>query len=120
MEQLKEVLVVYHVNKGRGVRSAERGVAAIDDALEVLRGDLGRGDVQGEDLVGQLGEAEIFPALPRGGDGDRLGDVQAAVGGEALEDDLFEGELQGRVSGWCIQGLEARERTSSSSPRVLK
>lgn len=72
---------------------AERRVAAVDDALEVVTGDLGRRYIEGKDLEGQVGEGEVLPALPLASNGNMLGDEQAAVRGEALEDYLFKGEL---------------------------
>lgn len=55
-------------------------------------------------MEGELGERQVFPALPARCGGDFFGDVQAAIGGEALEHDVFEGQLQsvGSVSGSCV------------------
>lgn len=79
--------------QGSRLRGAESGVAAVDDVLEVGGRDFRGGDVEGKNLVGDLGEAEILPTLPRVGVGNVLGDEQATIVGEALEDGLFEGEL---------------------------
>lgn len=72
---------------------AEGGITPVDDAPEVVGRDLGGGDVERKDVEGELGKWQIFPTLPAGRLRDLLGDVQAAVGGEALEHDVFEGQL---------------------------
>ena len=97
MEQLEQmqVLLLVECDGGHDVLGAECRVAAVDDVLEVCGGDLGRGDVEGEDLESEVCEGEVLP-LGRpviGQRGDLLGDEEAAVGGEALEDDFLEGEL---------------------------
>lgn len=64
-----------------GVCVTERGVAAVDDGFEVGGWDLGGGDVEGEDLVCQVGEGEVFPCgLPVGGElWDLFWDEEAAI-----------------------------------------
>jgi len=67
----------------------------VDDVLQVCGRDLGRGDVEGEDLESEVCEGEILP-LGRPVVGKRgyfFGDEEAAVGSETLEDDFLEGEL---------------------------
>lgn len=93
VEQLKQVQVVLEVSQGCDLVMSEGGVTLVDDGLEVLRGYLGGRDVQRQDVVGELGEGQVFPVLPVGGGGDLLGDIEATVVGETLEDDVFEGEL---------------------------
>jgi hypothetical protein len=100
VEELEEVEVVVEVDERGSFRSAEGGVTPVDDAPEVVGGDLGAGDVEGENLESQVGEGEVLPSLPVVGGGDVLGDVEAAVGGEALEDSFLEGEL-------CVKALSA-------------
>ena len=85
--------VVLEMYQGRDVVGAEGGVTAADDVLEVLGGDLGGRDVKRQNVEGEVNEREVLPGLPFRRGGDVLGDVQAAVGGEALQDDLLEGEL---------------------------
>jgi hypothetical protein len=75
------------------VGGPESGVAAADDVLEVLGRDLGGRDVERQDVEGKINEREVLPGLPLLGGGNLMGNVQTAVGGEALEDDLLEGEL---------------------------
>lgn len=83
---------------------AEGGITPVDDAPEVVGRDLGGRDVEGKDVKGELGKWQILPALPTGRLRDLLGDVQAAVGGKALEHDVFERQLWTRKSatfnGW--------------------
>lgn len=98
VEQLEEVEVVVEVAERGSLGGSEGGVASVDDVLEVGGGDLGRRDVQRQDLVGQIGEGEVLPRLPVAGLGDVLGDEQATVAGKALENDLFEGELVDAIS----------------------
>lgn len=93
VEELQEVDVVLEVDQGGDLLGAEGRVAAADDVLEVIGGDLRGRDVERQDVEGEVNEREVLPGLPPLGDGDRLRDVQAAVGGEALEDDLLKGEL---------------------------
>ena len=79
--------------QGCGLLVAEGGITPVDDAPQVFGRDLGGGDIEGEDVEGELGEGQVFPALPATRLRDLLGDVQAAVGGEALQHDIFEGQL---------------------------
>ena len=90
-----QVLLLVECDGGHDVLGAECRVAAVDDVLEVCRRDLGRGDVEGEDLESEVCEGEVLP-LGRpviGQRGDFLGDEEAAVGSETLEDNFLEGEL---------------------------
>ena len=101
VEQLEQVDVplLVECDSGCDVLGAECGVTAVDDVLQVGGGDLGRGDVAGEDLVCELLEGQVLP-LGRpvlGKRGDLLGDEQAAIRGETLEDDFLEGELRQSV-----------------------
>lgn len=93
VEQLEQVVAVLEVDERGGVGVAEGRVAAADNVLEVGRRDLVGGDVEGENLVGEVVEAEVLPGLPVLGRGDGLGDEETAIGGEALEDGLLKGEL---------------------------
>jgi hypothetical protein len=72
---------------------AEGRIAAADDVLEVVGRDFGGRDVERQDVEGEVDEGQVLPGLPLRRRGDLLGDVQAAVGGETLEDDVLEGEL---------------------------
>lgn len=78
----------------RRLRGAERRVGTVDDAFQVFPRDLGGRNVKRQDLECQLGEGEILPTLPLAGVGDLLWDIQATIGGEALQNDLLEGELR--------------------------
>lgn len=84
VEEFEEICVVGEVDEGSGLGGAEGGITAVDDVLEVGRGNLGGGDVEGEDLEGQFGEAEVLPRLPCLGLGDVLGDIKAAIVGETF------------------------------------
>lgn len=59
-----------------------------------------RRDVEGEDLKGQLLKGTVFPFGPPifGQGGDLFWDEQAAVLGEPLENDIFEGQLDRLLS----------------------
>ncbi len=94
VEQLEQVVAVAEVHERRRVGVAKRRVAALHNVAEVGGRDLVRGDVERQNLVGQVGKGEVLPGLPAGGRGDGLGDEEAAIGGEALEDNLLKGELQ--------------------------
>lgn len=94
VEQLEQVQVVLQVSQGGDVLMTERRVAPADDILEVFGWYLGGGDVQGQDVEGELGKGQVLPALPVGGRWDLFGDVQATVGGEALENYIFERQLR--------------------------
>lgn len=93
MEQLEKVEVVVEVAEGGGLGGSKGGIAPVDDALEVGGRDLGGRDVQRQDLVGEVGEGQVLPGLPVIDLGDVLRNEQAAVAGEAFEDDLLEREL---------------------------
>jgi hypothetical protein len=101
VEQLEQVdvLLLVECDSGCDVFGAKCGVTAVDDILQVGGGDLGRGDVAGEDLVCEFLEGHVLP-LGRpvlGKSGDLLGDEQAAIRGKTLEDNLLEGELRQSV-----------------------
>lgn len=53
------------MNQRRNFFGAERRVAAVDDGLEVVGGDLGARDVEAEDLEGEFGIREVFPVALR-------------------------------------------------------
>lgn len=53
------------MNQRRNVFGAKRRVAAVDDGLEVVGGDLGARDVEAEDLEGEFGVREVFPVALR-------------------------------------------------------
>jgi hypothetical protein len=93
MEQLEQVDVVVKVHKGSGLGRAEGGVARVDDLLEIGARDLGRRDVERHDLESEFRKAQILPRFPGCGFWDTFGDVEAAIGSEAFEDDLLEGAL---------------------------
>lgn len=97
MEQFQQmqILALIQRHQRRHIRRAERRIAAVDNALEIRRGNFRRRDVQREDLQRQLLEREIFPCcLPVGREsGDFFGDEETAVGRETFEDYGFEGEL---------------------------
>lgn len=98
VEQLEQVNVLLLVEcDGRcDILSAECGVTAVDDVLQVGGGNLRRGDVAGEDLVCELLERQVLPlGRPVIGEGRNLfWDEQTAVGSKALEDNLLKGELR--------------------------
>lgn len=64
MEELQQVQVALEVSKRRHIFVAERRVAPLDDAPQVFGGYLGRGDVERQDVEGELGERKVLPALP--------------------------------------------------------
>lgn len=70
----------------------------MDDVLEVCGGDLGRRDVEREDLIGKVLEGQVLPfRCPVTGErGDLLRNEETAVRCETLENDLFKRELQPR------------------------
>jgi hypothetical protein len=76
--------VVLEVYQGGDVVGAEGGITAGNDILEVLGGDLGGRDVKRQNVEGEVNEREVLPGLPLIRDGDVFGDIQAAIGGEAL------------------------------------
>jgi hypothetical protein len=76
--------VVLEVYQGGDVVGAEGGIAAGNDILEVLGGDLGGRDVKRQNVEGEVNEREVLPGLPLIRGGDVFGDIQAAIGGEAL------------------------------------
>lgn len=65
MEQFKQVEVVLEVDQRRNLLGAKGRVAAVDDGLEIGRGDLGCGDVEAEDLEGDVLVREVCPVLLR-------------------------------------------------------
>lgn len=88
------------MNERCRLRCAESRVTVVDDFLQVPGGNLRRRDVKRENLKGEVGEVQVLPALPVAGFRDSVGDVEAAIGGETLEDDFLEGKLpeKGNVS----------------------
>lgn len=99
MEQLEKVevlLLVEGCDRDNVVR-AERGIALLDDLLQIGFGDLVARNVEGEDLKGEILEGQVSPScLPVGGQRrDLFGDKEAAIIGKALKNDIFEGELAG-------------------------
>lgn len=97
--QQMQLLTLVERHNGRDIPSAECGITAGDYVLQVLSRNLLFGDIEGEDVVGEILEGEVFPScLPVGGEsGDLLRDEEAAVVGEAFEHDFFEGELALRI-----------------------
>lgn len=93
MEELEQIEIVLQMPEGRDIVMAEGRIAPVDDVLEVVGGYLGGRNVQRQDVEGELGEGQVLPALPVRSGGDLLGDVQAAIGGEALEDDILKRQL---------------------------
>ena len=76
--------VVLEVYQGGDVVGAEGGVTAADNVLEVLGGDLRGRDVKRQNVEGEVNKREVLPGLPLICGGDVFGDIQAAIGGEAL------------------------------------
>lgn len=137
MKQLEQVHIILQMPQGRDIVVAESRVAPVDDVLEVFSRYLSGRDVQRQDVVGKLGKGEVFPALPIRRSWNLFGDVEAAVGGETLEDDVFKRQLCKRndsaLKRLCVlisrarahahreaQKTKGRHHTSKSSPRVLK
>ena len=111
------VLLLVERDGGYDVLCAECGVAAVDDVLQVCSRDLGRGDVEREDLKSEVCEGEVLP-LGRpvvGQRGDFFGNEEAAVGSETLEDDFLEGELCPVSSRLSASSLD-RSHVIRSSP----
>ena len=63
MEQFEQVEIILEVNQRRHLLGAESRVAAVDDGFEIGRGNLGGGDVEAEDLEGNVLVREVFPVL---------------------------------------------------------
>ena len=104
-----QVLGLVKSDDGGDIFGAEGGITAVDDVFEIGRGDFAVGDVQAEDLKGELLEGKVAPfGLPvRGQSGHLFGDEQAAVCSETLEDDVFERQLQQLLLSWgpCRKGV---------------
>lgn len=79
--------------QGRDIVMAKGRIAPVDDVLQIFRRYLSGRDVQRQDVVGKLGKGQVLPALPVRRRGDLFGNIQAAIGGEPLEDDIFERQL---------------------------
>jgi hypothetical protein len=83
VEQLQQmnVLLLVKCDSGCDVFGAECGVAAMDDVFQVCWWYFGRGNVEGEDFVGEVLEGQVFPGrcpvLWQGR--DFLWDKQAAI-----------------------------------------
>lgn len=86
------------------VGGAERGVAAGDDVPQVGSGDLVGGNVEREDVEGEIFKREVGPVGQgrRGEDGDVLGDEEAAW--EILLDVLYMGGISSKKGGCTIAG----------------
>ena len=65
MEQFKQVEVILEVDQRRNLLGAKGRVAAVDDSFQIRRGNLGCGDVEAEDLEGDVLVREICPVLLR-------------------------------------------------------
>lgn len=63
VEQLHQmqVLALVKSDDGCDIFCAECGITAVDDIFEVVGGDFALGDVQAEDLKGELLEGEVAP-----------------------------------------------------------
>lgn len=97
VEQLQQVEVLFLIEgcDGNNVVGAECSIALSNDLLQIGFGDLIARDVEGEDLEGEILEGEVPPfGLPVGGKGRNFfGDEETTIGGETLQDDIFEGKL---------------------------
>ena len=93
MPKLQDPFPLAHFPQRRRLGVAERGIAPVDDLLEIRTGDTGLGDEQAEDPEGQVREGERPPGRRpvRGKDGDPVGNVQSAVGRESAKDGLAAG-----------------------------
>lgn len=100
VKKLKQVVLAFEMDKRRDLAVSKRRVAPVDDVAQIVRGDLGRRDVQRQDLVRQLRKGQVLPALPRFGVGNLLRDVQAAIGGQAAQDNFLERALHAEVKRW--------------------
>lgn len=98
MEQLQQMYIPLGVqsHSRRHIFCAERCITPVYDVFKIGGWYLGRGDVEGEDFVGELFEREVFPCcLPIAGKAWNLfRDEQTAIGGESLQYDFLEGELR--------------------------
>ena len=92
VEELEKMDVTLELDERCYVGGAESSIAATDDVFEVVGRDFGGGDVKREDVVSQVGEGKVLPLLPPFGSRNRFGNVETAVGSEALENNLLEGE----------------------------
>jgi hypothetical protein len=117
VKQLQQMYVLVLV-EGHGrsnVFGAECSVAAANDVFEVGGRDLGGRDVEGEDLVCEVLEGQVVPfrGPVAGKHRDLFWDEQAAVGGEALKNDVLEGKLAGQSGRSCtaIYGYGSHRRT---------
>ena len=102
VEELKymQILPLIEREERSDVRGAEGRVAPLDDLSQIRMWNLILGNIQREDVKGQLLETRVLPSLlpvlrQRW---DFFGDEEAAVGGETFQDDVFEGELEGWIS----------------------
>jgi hypothetical protein len=63
VEQLQQmyILLLVKCDCGCDVLGAEGSIATTDDVFQVLRRDLGRRDVEGEDFVCEVFEGQVLP-----------------------------------------------------------
>lgn len=96
MEQLEKMDVAFGIEShiGSYVIRAEGGITLVYDLSEILGRDLVGGNVEGEDVEGQLLERGVFPlCLPVCGQrGNLFGDEETSVLSQSLEDDVLKGE----------------------------
>ena len=86
---------VRRLHQRRDVRVVERGERLVQQPPQVARVDVRRLDEQREHLEREFRERQPGPRFERVGfhDGDALGDVQPAVGGETVQDDILEARV---------------------------
>lgn len=96
MEQFQKMYVACGIEShvGSYVINAESGITLVYDLSEMLRGNLVRGDVEGEDVEGQFLKRGVFPlCLPVCGQrGNLFGDEETSVLGQSFEDDILKRE----------------------------
>ena len=97
MEQFQQVQVVLEMHQRRDVVVSECRIAAINDALEVFGGYLGRRNVQRQYTMCKFRKWEIPPALPVRRLWNILRNVEPTVGCKHGEDRL---EIRRSESRW--------------------